>query len=258
LALWALLSATMWIAGDWTRLRRERIAELEEQARRIELETERTRRLAAAEERTRIARELHDAAGHAINVILVQAGAARLLHQRDPAGSRQAIATIEQVARGTIGEIDQLVRALREDEGTSPPTDPAALEELVERHRAGGLRIAADIGGPRRALPHAVAWATYRILQEALTNATRHGRGSADVMVGFGPNAVDITVTNPTASDGSAPDGPGVGHGAWHGGGHGIIGMRERATLLDGILEAGAERGTFRLHARLPYGQVVP
>jgi signal transduction histidine kinase len=197
-----------------------------------------------AEERTRIARELHDSAGHAINVILVQAGAARLLHDRDPDGSRRAISAIEDVARGTIGEIDRLVRALRDDGPVPPaPADPTALAELVERHRAGGLTIAAEIAPSGRSLPHGVAWAAYRILQEALTNAARHGRGSADVAVRFAADAVEITVTNPTATAG------------FTGGGHGIVGMRERATLLGGTLDAAAERGVFRLHAHLPHGQ---
>src|SRR5262249_58655590 len=101
---------------DWARLRGERISELEERAGAAGREAARERRLAAAEERTRIARELHDSAGHAINIILVQAGAARLLHRRDPGRSQHAIATIEQVARATIGEIDRLERA--------PPAPP--------------------------------------------------------------------------------------------------------------------------------------
>jgi len=242
IAAYSLVLVCTWIVGDFARLRRERMAELEERARRTEREAERERRITAAEERTRIARELHDSAGHAINVILVQAGAARLLHERDPAASQRAIATVEQVARDTIGEIDRLVRALREDDGDEPvPADPAAIEELVEHHRAAGLRVATALRGPRRSLPRSVAWAAYRILQEALTNAARHGRGHADVAVDFGPEAVEITVTNP-AGTAAAPAG----------GGHGIVGMRERATLLGGTLETGRENGTFRLYARLP------
>jgi signal transduction histidine kinase len=91
-----------------------------------------------------------------------------------------------------------------------------------------------------------VAWATYRILQEALTNAARHGRGSADVAVWFQPHAVEIKVTNPAAANGSAS-----------GSGHGIVGMRERATVLGGTLEAHADDGTFCLHARLPHSQAA-
>jgi signal transduction histidine kinase len=248
LVFWALIFAGAWIAGDQTRLRRERIGELEERAQRTEREAARERRLAAAEERTRIARELHDSAAHAINIILVQAGAARLLHQRDPGRSQHAIATIEQVARATIGEIDQLVHALRDDTPGQPePADPAAaIDELLDQHRAAGLAIVSDLHGSRRPLPHSVAWATYRILQEALTNAARHGRGSADVAVWFRPDAVEITVTNPAATNGQAP-----------GGGHGIVGMRERASLLGGTLDTHADDGSFRLHARLPHSQAA-
>jgi signal transduction histidine kinase len=247
LLFWALSFAVAWIAGDRTRLRRERISELEERALRTEREAARERRLAAAQERTRIARELHDSAAHAINIILVQAGAARLLQPRDPPRSQAAISTIEQVARSTIGEIDRLVHALRDDPAEQPePADPAALDELLDQHRAAGLVIATDMRGPSRALPSSVAWATYRILQEALTNAARHGCGRADVAVWFQPHAVEIKVTNPAAAT-TAPSGRG----------HGIVGMRERATLLGGTLETRADDGTFRLHARLPLGQAA-
>jgi signal transduction histidine kinase len=246
LAFWFAIFVGAWLVGDRARLRHERIAELEERALRTERDAARERRIAAAEERTRIARELHDSAAHAINIILVQAGAARLLQQRDPGRSQHAIATIEQVARATIGEIDQLVHALRDDAAEQEPADPAALNELLDQHRTAGLAIATDLRGPGRPLPRSVAWATYRILQEALTNAARHGCGSADVAVWFQPHAVEIKVTNPTTTNGSAP-----------GGGHGIVGMRERATVLGGTLQTHAGNGTFSLHARLPYGQAA-
>jgi signal transduction histidine kinase len=227
-------------------LRRERLAEFEERAMRAEHEAERERRLAAAEERTRIARDLHDSAGHAINVILVQAGAARLLQEQDPERSREALETIEEVARDTLGEIDQLVRALRENgaaPGVEPPPGLAALETLAERYRASGLAVTVKFEGSRRPLAPAVDQAAYRILQEALTNAARHGRGSAAVELGFASTEVQITVTNAARPDGTA-----------HGGGHGIVGMRERATLLGGSLDTSARNGVFRVRARLPYG----
>ncbi|HEY9412434.1 MAG TPA: histidine kinase [Jiangellaceae bacterium] len=249
----AIVVVAVWIAGDRTRLRRERVAELEARTLRAERETERERRLAAAEERTRIARELHDSAGHALNVILVQAGAARLLHTRDPDRSRLAIVTIEDVARGTIGEIDRLVHALRDDQDLEPPADPAALDDLLDRHRLAGLSIATDLRGRRHDMPRSVSWATYRILQEALTNAARHGTGNAEVTVSFETDAVDITVTNPIPRHGlAAGSEPNRDTG-----GHGIVGMRERATLLGGTLMTAAEAGSFRLHARLPYGDVT-
>jgi signal transduction histidine kinase len=242
--LGVILWSGVWIAGDRTRLRRERIAALEERALRAEREAESERRLAAAEERARIARDLHDSAGHAINVILVQAGAARLLQQQDPERAREALETVEEVARETIHEIDRLVGALREGgpADVEPPPGLAALDGLVERHRAAGLDVSVETRGARRTLARGADQAAYRILQEALTNAARHGRGGAEVDIAFGDSAVEITVTNPAAADAD-------------GDGHGLVGMRERAALLGGTLEAGTSNGRFRLQARLPYGE---
>jgi signal transduction histidine kinase len=239
-----------WVIGDRVRLRRERIAQLEAQLRRAEQEAERELRLATAEERMRIARDLHDSAGHAINVILVQAAAARLLQDQDPERSRAALETIEEVARETLGEIDHLVSALREDESrdgngarVEPPAGLAALETLAERHLSAGLVVAVRENGSRRPLPPGVDQAAYRILQEALTNAARHGDGSAEVDITFGQTALELTVTNPSRA-GQTP-----GRAA-----HGIVGMRERAALLGGTLETRAENGRYRVTAVLPYG----
>ncbi|MER7003644.1 sensor histidine kinase [Dactylosporangium sp. NPDC000555] len=239
----AVMFVAIWITGDRSRLRRERIVALEERAARTEREVEREHRLAAAQERTRIARELHDSAGHAISVILVQAGAARLLHERDPERSKRALATIEDVARGTMDEIGRLVRALREDgQSDLTPAGPAAIDDLLDGFRSGGLALTSRIVGSPGAVPRSVASAAYRILQEALTNATRHGDGSADVTVRFAAEAVEIAVTNPTGT--TIPP---------SGGGHGIVGMRERAVLLGGTLRAGVTGGVYRLSARLPH-----
>lgn len=232
-----------WVIGDRVRMRRARVAELLDRAHRAEREAERERRLAAAEERTRIARDLHDSAGHAINVILVQAGAARLLAEQDPRRSREALETIEDVARETLGEIDQLVRALREDGAASvePPYGLAAVKTLLERHRAAGLRVDVRIQGEQRQLPPAVDQAAYRILQEALTNAARHGQERARVELGFGSRSLEVKVTNPVHPDAAV------------GNGHGIVGMRERAALLGGTLDADVADGSFRVAASLPY-----
>lgn len=245
-----LLWGGTWLAGDRTRLRRERMAELEERALRAEREAERERRLAAAEERGRIARDLHDSAGHAINTILVHAGMGRLQTERDPESAREAFQTIEDLARETVGEIDQMVRVLREDapppEGRTvvePPPGLAALDGLAEQHRAAGLDVTTTVRGDRRPLPSGVDRAAYRILQEALTNAARHGNGAAHVEVAFGPSALDVGVVNSLSPDRATRA---------TGGGHGIIGMRERAALLGGTLEAGARDGRFELHAHLP------
>jgi signal transduction histidine kinase len=235
-----------WLAGESTRLRSERMAELEERAARAEREAERERRLAATEERMKIARDLHDSAGHAINVILVHAGLGRLRVDDDPAAARQAFETIEAVARETVTDIDQLVGVLRDEPAgnVEPPAGLAAFEGLVERHRAAGLDVEATIHGDRAELPAAVDQGAYRILQEALTNAARHGGGRADVDLELAPRALELTVTNPLRANGGAPQ--------RSNGGHGIAGMRERATLLGGRLQAGARNGRYVVHASLP------
>jgi signal transduction histidine kinase len=229
-----------WAIGDQLRQRRRRLVEAER-------ETMRERRLATAEERTRIARDLHDSAAHAINVILVQAGAARLLQERDPSAARTALATIEEVARQTIGEIDQLVRGLRENgappEAVEPPTGLAALDTLAGLHRTAGLAVEVDVAGRPRPLRRGLDQAAYRILQESLTNAARHGGGSASVHVGYGETELELSISNP------AP----LPHGTAASSGHGILGMHERAALLGGTLEAARRDGRFRVHAHLPY-----
>jgi signal transduction histidine kinase len=243
--LGAAVWAVAWFVGDRVQQRRARIAAAEERARQAVREAERERRLASAEERTRIARDLHDSAGHAVSVILVQAGAARLLMEQDPARSRAAIETIEDVARETLVEIDRLVRALRETsppDGVEPPAGLAALEALLERARAAGLEVTLAVEGPRQALPPNVDQAAFRILREALTNAARHGTGTAEVALEFGPTSLEIAVTNPVEPGSSAVDG-----------GHGVVGMRERAVLLGGTLDVAAADGVFRVRASLPY-----
>jgi signal transduction histidine kinase len=239
-----------WMAGDQLRQRRRRRLEAAERLERAERDTARERRLAAAEERTRIARDLHDSAAHAINVILVQAGAARLLQQRDPGAAQAALSTIEDVARETIGEIDHLVRGLREDGGSAtvePPAGLAALDTLLERYRAAGLATDLRVDGEIRLLPQRLDQAAYRILQESLTNAARHGDGAAEIRVHYGPDELELTVSNTL---------PATSQGATTGGGHGILGMRERASLLGGTLDAGRLAGRFTVRARLPYGLV--
>ncbi len=243
----AVTWAGAWVAGDVARERRRRLGDLQEGAERAERDAERERRLAAAEERTRIARELHDSAGHALNVILVQAGAARLLQERDPTGARDALETIDSVARGTLGEIERLVAALR-DESAADPLAPqpglAALDELLDQHRASGLDVTICREGEPRRLDAGVDRAAYRIVQEALTNAARHGDGDAAVTLRFGAHGLEIAVSNPTSTNGQ-PE---------RGGGHGLVGMRERAALLGGELFAGRDGDRFRVETTLPYG----
>lgn len=237
--------AAAWFAGERTRLRREQLAQLRERAARAEREAERERLLAVAEERARIARDLHDSAGHAINVIAVRAGAARL--RQDPERSVAALEAIEELARQSAAEIDQLVGALRagapEDERVEAPPGLASLDTLVAQHAASGLDVTLAAAGAPRALSGAADQAAFRILQEALTNAARHGTGDARVELGFGEEAFEVVVTN------GLPPGASIRAR----GGHGIVGMRERASLLGGALAADECDGAFRVRALLPY-----
>jgi signal transduction histidine kinase len=236
----AVLWLSGWLVGERRRLARQRAADLHERY-------EREQRLAVAEERARIARELHDTAGHAINTIRIQAGAARVLRERDPKRSADAIEAIEEVATETLEDIDRIVGALREDAAAPLAPMPGVddIRTLVDRHRAAGLDFALRVtGSSARPIPPAVDRAGYRIAQEALTNAARHGAGSALVTVERAAERLELTVTNPISN--------GAG-GRRGGGGAGILGMRERASLLGGSLEAAADGATFRVRAVLPY-----
>jgi signal transduction histidine kinase len=175
-----------------------------------------------------------------------------LLQQRDPGAAQAALSTIEDVARETIGEIDHLVHGLREDNASAtvePPAGLAALDTLVERYRATGLAIELRVDGEIRLLPQRLDQAAYRILQESLTNAARHGDGAAEIDVHYGADQLELTVSNTLPA--ATPEGTA-------GGGHGILGMRERASLLGGTLDAGRVSGRFTVRARLPYGLGEP
>jgi signal transduction histidine kinase len=241
--------AVAWFAGERTRLRREHLADLRHRAARAERDAERERLLAAAEERARIARDLHDSAGHAISVIAVRAGAARLSPAHDPDRSLAALRAIEDLARQTVDEINNIVTTLRGGTGRSgvvePPCGLASVDTLVADHAAAGHRAAIQTVGSPRALNAAADQAAYRILQEALTNAARHGAGDTTVTLTFADAGLDLTVTNPVGANGAARVG----------GGHGLIGMRERAALLGGTVSTQRRDGTFQLRAWIPYGQ---
>lgn len=239
--------AVAWFAGERSRLRREHLADLEERVAHAQRDTEQERLLAVAEERARIARDLHDSAGHAINVIAVRAGAARLRQSDDPERFFRTLEAIEVLARETAEEIDQLVGTLRtgasSGDAVDAPAGLASLDTLVEGHRAAGTMVTVETSGTPRPLGAATDQAAYRILQEAVTNAVRHGSGPVRVTVAYGERMLHVEVVNPVPG---APT-------AHPGGGHGIIGMRERTALLGGQLHTELADGAFRLGARLPY-----
>jgi signal transduction histidine kinase len=232
-----LVMAAALLVGDKARTRGQRRAEARERRQREQ-------QLAIAGERTRIARELHDSAGHAINTILVQAGAARVLRDSDPERSRAAVDAIESLARETIEDIDRIVGALRDD-GPAERTPTPGIErigDLAANQRLAGVEVTLRESGDAEP-PAAIGRAAYRIAQEALTNAARHGSGPIEIEVERGPEETVLTVVNPVAAGGTTRPGGGLG----------IVGMQERATLAGGSLEAGPESGRFRLRAVLPY-----
>jgi signal transduction histidine kinase len=240
----ALLWAGGWIVSDRRRLARLRAAQERER-------TAREQRLAVAEERSRIARELHDSAGHAINSILIQAGAARLVQDSQPERSREAIATIEAIARETVQDIDAILGGLRN--GAPAELEPLPgierIAALVERHRAAGLDFSLrDRTSPELRLPPPIDRAAYRIAQEAMTNAARHGTGAAELTLECRDGVLTLTVANPVADGATARTT----------GGHGLIGMRERAALIGGTLDARRVGDRFEVRATLPQGPKAP
>jgi signal transduction histidine kinase len=202
-------------------------------------------------ERARLARELHDVIAHQLSAIAVQAGAVRLAATGDPQAASAAIAAIERQARSGLTELNQLVRELRPagdtDLGMSPQPRLDDIPDLIGRAAQSGLRADFRVEGEPRPLPAAVELAGYRVVQESLTNAIRYAPGAAAmVRLAYRDEGIMVEVTD---------DGPGAPAGAApiSGGGVGLSGLRERARLLGGQLEAGAagERG-FVVRAFLP------
>jgi signal transduction histidine kinase len=203
---------------------------------------------AVSEEQARIARELHDVIAHSVSVIVVQASAADDVFDTRPDQARAALRSIERSGRDALRELRRLLAAVRPAAGVDP-TGPQPgldrLEELADPLRAGGLEVVLRREGPATTVPAGVDLSAYRIVQEALTNTLRHARATrAEVTVRYAEDAIEVDVRD---------DGRGASAEIRDGGGHGLIGMRERASLLGGTLEAGPlPNGGYRVHARLP------
>jgi signal transduction histidine kinase len=235
-----------WVLGDRTRTRRAYLAELEERAVRLERERDEHAQRATAEERNRIARELHDVVAHNVSVIAVQAGAARTTLRSSPERAVEALGLIERTARGTLSELRALLGVLRKGGGSAPlrprPT-LGQLDELVAQARDAGVQVEARVEGDARPLVAVVDLCAYRVVQEALTNVIKYApKAHAHLLVRYGARSLRITVVD---------DGPGApANGS---AGHGLIGMRERVALVGGQLHVGpALGGGFRVEARLP------
>ena len=244
---WCLLATMIGVA---VRSQRRAVAAARERARVAEESREEEARRRVSEERLRIARDLHDVVAHHIAVISVQSGVAEHLLDEDPPAARAAIEHVRTSSREVLSEMSTLLGVLRTGEEPAvrePAHGLADLDELVESFRRAGLRVRVRQEGELAPLAPLVDLTAYRVLEEALTNASKHGLdGSADVTIAQSGSTTALEVRNRT-NDATPADATG----------HGLIGMRERVIAIGGVLAAGADgRGSFVVHAELP--TVVP
>jgi signal transduction histidine kinase len=234
--------------GGTVRTWRDYVAATEERAARAEATKEQEARRRVAEERLRIARELHDVIAHHIALINLQAGVAGHLMRTEPDQADIALGHIRDAGRTVLDELGSLLYVLRQTGDDGQPTEPlpdlSRLGQLLESLTAAGLSIHHRQAGTPRPLPTATELAAYRIIQEGLTNAHKHGTSRTHLLVDYQPDALHIQIRNPVPARPSPPA---------EGTGNGLTGMRERAHAVSGSLHAGpGPDGTFRLDARLP------
>jgi signal transduction histidine kinase len=247
-----LIVAGAWLLGHYVRTRRQLVAELQQRAVDLEREREERALRAVAEERLRIARELHDVLAHTMSVVAVQAGTGRLIGPEHPAEALKALTAVEETTRSAMREMRQLLTVLRTDDDRGGPVTPAPglhdLPVLVAQVAEAGLAVDLRTEGEPRAVSPGVGLAAYRIVQEALTNVIKHaGPAHASVLVRY----TDQDVTVEIRDDGHA------GRSGMVTGGQGLVGMRERAAVHGGELIAEpAAGGGFRVRARLPLGGI--
>jgi signal transduction histidine kinase len=241
-----LIVAAPCLAGRAQSARAQREAALRELTAQMAREQEHRERLAASDERARIARELHDVVAHSVGVMVVQAQGARNVLDRDPERAREALRAIEDTGRGALADVRRALGVLRRPDA-EPAREPQPgvedLDALVERARGAGLAVELAVEGASRPLPTGVDLSAYRIVQEALTNTIRHaGAANVRIAIRYGERDLGLEITD----DGSLPaDGDGAGHG--------LVGMRERVALFGGDLDAGPGRaGGFAVRARIP------
>jgi signal transduction histidine kinase len=242
-----------WLSGRALRTRTQLTEELHEAALREEEAHERAAAVAASEERRRIAREMHDVVAHSVSVMVVQAGGARRILERDPARAIAAAEQIERTGREALAEMRRLLGVLHTEDdehaARAPQPTMSAVGSLVARAREAGLPVSFEETGARRSLPAGLDLAAFRVVQEGLTNAIKYsGHAETSVRVEWSEASLVLEVADrgpgPAARDRVAENDPG---------GHGLVGMRERVRLYGGELETGArEGGGFRIRAKLP------
>jgi signal transduction histidine kinase len=241
-AFGTIIVGGVWVAGRLVRSRTREASRLARETERLEAE----RVMAVADERARIARELHDVIAHSVSVMVVQAEAAQEVLKRHPTRAVEPLKAVQETGRQAMVEMSRLVGLLREDGeevGLAPQPGLRELQTLASEVRDAGLPVRLRIEGQPTQIPLGVDLTAYRILQEALTNAIKHaGPAHADVTIRYRTDTLELEIVD---------DGPGTGNG--HVGGHGLVGMRERVTVFGGELDAGPRpQGGFAVHARLP------
>jgi signal transduction histidine kinase len=232
------LVAFTWTLGDLLRTRRAYVGQLEERARRLEIERDQQAQIARAAERARIARELHDVVAHSLSVVIAQADGGLYAGSSDPGAARESLATIGATGRQALTEMRRLLGVLRHDGDSTamaPQPSLSQVEELVGNLRGGGLAVSLEISGTPRPLPGGAELAAYRIVQEALTNTLKHaGPGAkARVCLAYEPSLLRVSVSDDGRGAAAADDGRGQG----------ILGMRERVALYNGTFTAGPRVG---------------
>jgi signal transduction histidine kinase len=243
-----LLFTAVWLCALGFGRKLEQAREAEERAARLEREREEQARAAVAEERARIARELHDVVGHSVSVMTVQASGVRRLLRPEQEREREALLVVEQTGREALAEMRRLVGVLRRPEeapALAPQPSLEHLDRLVEQAREAGLPVELRVEGEPIDLPTGLDLTAYRLVQEGLTNAIKHANATrAEVLVRYGDGEVELQVSD---------DGSGSSDGDVGGGGHGLVGMRERVDVYGGELESGPRPdGGYALRARLP------
>jgi signal transduction histidine kinase len=236
------------VVGRIIRLRGERERDLEGRAAALEVERDAKAREAVVEERSRIARELHDVVAHAISVMVLQARGGRRMLAEHPGETRAALDTIERAGEQALGEMRRLLGILRQDDeqlALAPQPSLARIDELVARLGATGLPVDVTVEGEPLELPPGIDVSAYRIVQEALTNALKHaGPARARVILRYSSEDLELEILD---------DGVGAPNGG--GSGHGLAGIRERVAVYGGELEQGARaEGGYAVRARLPLG----
>jgi signal transduction histidine kinase len=244
----AILGIAPFVAGLVIRHRQERERDLTQQTIALALERDTKARMAVAEERVRIARELHDVVAHAISVMVLQARGGRRMLDNEPEETRRALDAIEYAGEQALTEMRRLLGMLRQDEaelGFMPQPSLTRIDDLAAQLTSTGLPVDVTIEGTAVELPSGIDVSAYRIVQEALTNALKHaGPARATVIIRYGAGDLELEILD---------DGQGLGNGG--GSGRGLIGIRERVGIFGGELESGARsEGGYAVRVRLPLG----